>query len=175
MAESVTIEKYVIEQEKEECDFRTSDNDMIRDKIIFSMNEQRLKERLLREPHFTFEKPIVTCQARAQQQWVQLPRRELHQRKNPTRTVNHGHKGREQPVQHTQISGQRNTCKKCKKKGNVPDIPCVKWKLNTSERQAHQQTQPTRRVLVTYGGTRLRAERTLTLKHSTGSGKSTIL
>lgn len=50
MADTVTIEKYVTElrQKSKDCEFGASENNMIRDKIVVSLNDQRLKERLLR-------------------------------------------------------------------------------------------------------------------------------
>lgn len=63
MAESFTIEKYVTELRKKSKDyeFDNSENDLIRDKIVFSMNDQDLKERLLREPNLALDKAIDTC------------------------------------------------------------------------------------------------------------------
>ncbi|KAK7879228.1 hypothetical protein WMY93_033987 [Mugilogobius chulae] len=65
MAESVTIEKYVTElrQKSKDCEFGPSETDMIRDKIVFSLNDQRLKERLLREPNLTLERVMDICRA----------------------------------------------------------------------------------------------------------------
>lgn len=60
LPDSITIEKYVTElrQKSKDCEFGASENDMIRDMIVFRMNDQRLKERLLREPSLTLEKAI---------------------------------------------------------------------------------------------------------------------
>lgn len=65
MADLITIEKYVTElrQKSKDCEFGASENDMIRDKIVFSLNDQRLKERLLREPNLTLERVIDICRA----------------------------------------------------------------------------------------------------------------
>ena len=64
MTVSVSIDKYVTElrQKSEDCEFGAVENDMISDKIVFSMDDQRLK-RLLREPNLTLEKVIDTCHA----------------------------------------------------------------------------------------------------------------
>lgn len=65
MAEMVTIEKYVTElrQKSKDCEFGASENDMIRDKIVFNLNDQILKQRLLRESNLTLEKAIDLCRA----------------------------------------------------------------------------------------------------------------
>lgn len=65
MSESVTIEKYVTElrQKSKDCEFGASEYDMIRDKIVFSLNDPRLKERLLRESDLTLERAIDICRA----------------------------------------------------------------------------------------------------------------
>ena len=65
MADSASVGKYVTElkQKSKDCEFGGSENNMIRDKIVFSVNDQHLKERLLREPELTLEKAIDLCRA----------------------------------------------------------------------------------------------------------------
>lgn len=110
MAESITIEKYVTElrQKRKNCD--ATENDMIRDQIVFSMHDQRLKERLLREPNLTLGKAIDACQAaetaKAQIQAMTAATHEKTVHALQKKKLKLWHKGRKQPVQHTQISGQ---------------------------------------------------------------------
>ena len=65
MAENITVEKYLTElkMKSKDCEFDAAENDMIRDKVVFSLSDQRLKERLLREPNLTLERAINTCRA----------------------------------------------------------------------------------------------------------------
>ncbi|KAL1268589.1 hypothetical protein QQF64_033952 [Cirrhinus molitorella] len=65
MTDSITIDKYVTElkQKSKDCEFGSTESDMIRDKIAFSISDQRLKERLLRETNLTLEKTVDICRA----------------------------------------------------------------------------------------------------------------
>lgn len=65
MPDSITIDKYVTElnQKSKDCEFGSTESDMIRDKIVFSISDQRLKERLLRETNLTLEKTVDICRA----------------------------------------------------------------------------------------------------------------
>lgn len=72
---------------------------MIGDKIVSSVTNKRLKERLLREPNLTLEKVIDACRAvetaRAQIQAMDAPKKELYmqciriQRRIIKKTVKH--------------------------------------------------------------------------------------
>ena len=121
MTVSGSIDKYVtkLRQKSEDCEFGAAENDMIRDKIVFSMDDQRLKERLLREPNLTLEKAIDTCRAavaaRAQIEAMSAATQErsvhaVHKKKQDSQPR---YKGSQQSFQHTQSSGHVNTCIKC--------------------------------------------------------------
>lgn len=121
MAENVTIEKYVTElrQKSKDCEFGASENDMIRDKIVFSMTDRCLKERLLREPNLTLEKAIDTCRAaetsrsQIQAMCAATPERAVHAvHKKTEKDSQTRNKRRKWPAQHTKDAGQVNTCKK---------------------------------------------------------------
>ena len=59
-----TIDQYVTRQRHlaRNCDFQEEDN-MIRDHIVFTCQDVRLKERLLREADLTLAKAITLCRA----------------------------------------------------------------------------------------------------------------
>lgn len=234
---------------------------------MFSMNDQRLKERLLREPNLTLEKTIDTCRAAeiasAQIQAMSAATQErfvhaVHKKKQDSQPRN---KGPKQPFQHTQSSGHVNMCRKCGKSHQPKQCPAygfschkcgkqnhyakmcgsgkaqhrktvhdispeidtlfigtvnigqldssfnkswysevrvdnmsIGFKLDTGaeanvlplrmfksiermarrERRAHLQLQPTKTVLVAYGGMRLRPEGLLTLKRSTPKAHASL-
>jgi len=52
-----------LRQKSKDREFGASENDMIRDMIVFSLNDPRLKERLLRESDLTLESAIDICRA----------------------------------------------------------------------------------------------------------------
>lgn len=52
-----------LHQRSKDCEFGASENDMIRDKIVLSLNDQRLKDRLLRESDLTLERTVDICRA----------------------------------------------------------------------------------------------------------------
>ena len=45
------------------CEFGTFESDMIRDKVVFGVRDQRIKERLLREADLTLNKALDICRA----------------------------------------------------------------------------------------------------------------
>lgn len=117
---------------------------MIRDKIVFSMNDQRLKERLLREPNLPLEKAIDTCRAaetaRAQIQAMGTATQEravhvVHKKKH--KDSQPWNKGRKPPVQHTQNSGQGNTCRKCGKSHQPRQCPAYGVACHKCGKQNH--------------------------------------
>ncbi|KAL6476523.1 hypothetical protein MHYP_G00150220 [Metynnis hypsauchen] len=67
MVDLASIDKYVTElkQKSKDCEFGGSENDMIRDKIVFRVNDQHLKERLLREPKYFHPAKQLVIQADA--------------------------------------------------------------------------------------------------------------
>ena len=267
MSGNTTIEKYVTElkQKSKDCEFYTTENDMIRDKIVFSMNDQRLKERLLREPNLTLERAIDTCRA-AETAKVQMLAMNAAAQEMSVLAVHknsrQGQKTRTPPIQRTQDMGQRHeTCKQCGKSHQPRQCPaygvschncgkqnhyakmcrsakaqhhktvhdvapeidtlyigtvnidqlkskadkswhsnvnvdcmCVKFKLDTGaeanvlplkvftamtrkarrERRTHLKLQPTKTVLVAYGGMRLKPEGVVTLKCSTPKTQASL-
>lgn len=46
---------------KKACEFGRNKDDMIREKLVFSINDTRLKERVLRDNDLTLRKAIETC------------------------------------------------------------------------------------------------------------------
>ena len=45
------------------CEFGTFESDMIRDKVVFGVRDERIKERLLREADLTLNKALDVCRA----------------------------------------------------------------------------------------------------------------
>lgn len=142
MTASVFINKYVTElrQKSKDCEFGASENDMIRDKIVFSMNDQYLKERLLREPNLTLEKTIDTCHAAeiasAQIQAMSAATQErfvhaVHKKKQDSQPRNKG------PKQYTQISGHVNMSRKCGKSHQPKQCPVYGFSCHKCSKQNH--------------------------------------
>ncbi|CAI5681987.1 unnamed protein product [Oreochromis niloticus] len=65
MSAGVTVDRYVTElrQKSKSCEFGVNEDDMIRDKLVFSINDTRLKERLLRDNDLTLRKTIEICRS----------------------------------------------------------------------------------------------------------------
>lgn len=65
MHEPMQIDKFVTElqQKGKNCEFGMSEDDMIRDKIVFSVTDKSVTEKLLREPNLTLQKAIDICRA----------------------------------------------------------------------------------------------------------------
>ncbi|KAK7938918.1 hypothetical protein WMY93_002244 [Mugilogobius chulae] len=61
MLTAITVDRYVTElrQKSKNCEFGANEDDMIRDKLVFSINDTRLKERLLRDNDLTLHKSIL--------------------------------------------------------------------------------------------------------------------
>lgn len=64
MHEPMQIDKFVTElrQKSKNCEFGTSEDDMIRDKIVFSVTDKSVTEKLLRKPNLTLQ-AIDICRA----------------------------------------------------------------------------------------------------------------
>ena len=45
------------------CDFGDQETNMLRDKIVFGVNDTGIKERLLRDPALTLTKAMDVCRA----------------------------------------------------------------------------------------------------------------
>ncbi len=121
---------------------------MIRDKIVFSVTDQRLKERLLREPNLTLEKAIDTCRAaetaRAQIQALGAATQERavhpvhkNKKKDNMKDSQTWNKGRKQPFQHAQSRGQDNTCRKCGKSHQPKQCPAYGVECHKCGKQNH--------------------------------------
>ena len=65
MADGLPVDKFVTElrQKSKSCEFGISETDMIRDKLVFSLNNAALKERLLREKDLNLAKAVTLCRA----------------------------------------------------------------------------------------------------------------
>ena len=63
------------------CEFLENDN-MIRDKIVFSMKEKGLQERLLREVDLTLKRTVDLCRS------VEITKREVQSMKSAEASVN---------------------------------------------------------------------------------------
>lgn len=132
MADTVTIEKYVTElrQKSKDCEFGASENDMIRDKIVFGLNDQRLKERLLRESNLTLEKAIDLCRAaetaKAQIQAMTTTGQEraIHAvNKTKGKDSQQWKQGRRQQTQSFNNKGKDQACRKCGKSHRPRQCP----------------------------------------------------
>lgn len=65
MSTGVTVDRYITElrQKSKTCEFGVNVDDMIRDKLVFSINDTRLKERLLRDNDLTLRKAMEICRS----------------------------------------------------------------------------------------------------------------
>lgn len=65
-SEHTTIDKFVTElrQKARTCEFKQSEDLMIRDKIVFSMSDTRLREKLLATPELSLTAAIDICRAK---------------------------------------------------------------------------------------------------------------
>lgn len=61
MSSGITVDRFVTErrQKNKDCEFGRSEDDMLKDKLVFSINDPRLEERLLLENGLTLQR--VTC------------------------------------------------------------------------------------------------------------------
>ena len=125
MTDSVTIEKYVTElrQKSKDCEFGASENNMIREKIVFSLNDQRLKERLLRECDLTLERAVDICRAaetaKAQVQAMTttaVQERAVHVvERSKGKSNQQWYKGQKHQDQSNNKSAKDQRCRKCGK------------------------------------------------------------
>ncbi|XP_057679220.1 uncharacterized protein K02A2.6 isoform X2 [Corythoichthys intestinalis] len=65
MPEGVNVDQFVSElrQKCKNCEFGVTENDMIREKRVFTVPDVRVKERLLREMDLTLDKAVDICRA----------------------------------------------------------------------------------------------------------------
>lgn len=65
MLSGITVDRFVTElrQRSKDCEFGRSEDDMLRDKLVFSINDTRLKERLLRETGLTLQRAVDMCRS----------------------------------------------------------------------------------------------------------------
>ncbi len=65
IADGFSVDTFVTElrQKSKGCEFGQSENYMIRDKLVFSLTDTRMKERLLRETGLTLVKALDICRA----------------------------------------------------------------------------------------------------------------
>nr|XP_054591203.1 uncharacterized protein K02A2.6-like [Nothobranchius furzeri] len=74
----IVVDRYITElrQKSKDCEFGQNVDDMIREKLVFSINDSRLRERLLRDKDLTLNKAIEICSsaeaAKTQIQAMQL-------------------------------------------------------------------------------------------------------
>ena len=79
MSSGILVDRFITElrQKSKDCEFGRHEDDMIRDKLVFSINDARLKERLLRDNALTLQKAIDICRsaelAKTQMQAMQTP------------------------------------------------------------------------------------------------------
>lgn len=68
MSSGITVDRFVTElrHKSKDCEFGRSEDDMLRDKLVFTINDPRLKKRLLRENGLTLQKPIDICRSAEQ-------------------------------------------------------------------------------------------------------------
>lgn len=65
MSSGTAVDRFITElrQKSKDCEFGRSEDDMLRDKLVFSINDPRLKERLLRENGLTLQRAIDICRS----------------------------------------------------------------------------------------------------------------
>ncbi|XP_060789528.1 uncharacterized protein LOC132894151 isoform X2 [Neoarius graeffei] len=65
MSSGITVDRFITElrQKSKDCEFGRSEDDMMRDKLVFSINDPRLKERLLRENGLALQRAIDICRS----------------------------------------------------------------------------------------------------------------
>ena len=65
MSSGISVDRFITELrlKSKDCEFGRNENDMIRDKLVFSMNDTRLKERLLHDNALTLRRAIETCRS----------------------------------------------------------------------------------------------------------------
>lgn len=65
MADGITVDRFITElrQKSKDCEFGPSENDMLRDKLVFSITNPSLKKRLLRENYLSLHRAIEVCRA----------------------------------------------------------------------------------------------------------------
>ncbi len=65
MADGMRVDRFITElrQKSKDCEFGPSENDMLRDKPVFSITNPSLKERLLHENEFALHRAIEICRA----------------------------------------------------------------------------------------------------------------
>ncbi len=63
MADGITVDRSITElrQKSKDCEFDPSENDMLRDKLVFSITNPSLKERLHRENDLSLHRAIEVC------------------------------------------------------------------------------------------------------------------
>ena len=114
MAEGVSVDKFVTElrQRCKNCEFGAGENDMIRDKLVFSLPDTRMKEILLRETDLTLDKAVDICRA-AEAAKSQLQAMGTRQREAPvqalsrvTATSDKGHTKAESQIRQVNLNGK---------------------------------------------------------------------
>lgn len=121
MPDSITIDKYLtdLKQKSKDCEFGTMESDMIRDKIVFSTTDQRLKERLLREVNLTLEKTVDICRAaeaaKTQIQAMAEQTKTVHVIKKRTKDPKQSQRHEKIPPHRQKANGDTFSCKKCGK------------------------------------------------------------
>ena len=79
MSTGIAVDRFITElrQKSKDCEFGRNEVDMIRDKVMLSINDTRLKERLLRDNELTLCKAVDICRsaelAKTQIQVMQNP------------------------------------------------------------------------------------------------------
>lgn len=65
MSTGTAVDRFITElrQKSKDCEFGRNEDDMVRDKLVFSINDTRLKERMLRESELTLRKAIEICRS----------------------------------------------------------------------------------------------------------------
>lgn len=145
MAENITVDKYLTElkMKSKDCEFGFSENDMIRDKVVFSLSDQCLKERLLREPNLTLERAVNTCRAAetamAQMEAMGAARNEtavhiLHERKAWDKQTPNKMK---LSATYMQSKGPSTICRNCGKLHQPRQCPAYGATCNNCGKQNH--------------------------------------
>ena len=65
MSAEISVDRFITElrQKSKDCEYGRNEDDMIRDKLVFSINDIRPKERLLRDIELTLRTAMDTCRS----------------------------------------------------------------------------------------------------------------
>ena len=132
MSPGITVDRFITElrQKSKDCEFGRSEDDMLRDKLVFSINDSRLKERLLRENGLALRRAIEICRstelAKTQIQAMQTapathdtPVEAIEKAKGQKRAESWNKNAKTQPTATCQKCGRKHEPRQCPAYGAV--------------------------------------------------------